>query len=108
MKPERLEQIDQVFQSALDFAPEQRSVFLNEACASDPELRAEGESLLSAHQLAGDFIEDSASDVAASLLEKSPQPPRTVGDYRIQKLLAAAGMGEAYLATQETDAKPAA
>ena len=97
MKPERLEQIDQIFQSALDLAPEERGFFLREACAGDSELRAEIDSLLSAHEQAGDFIEDSASDVAASLLEKKPQRPRQVGQYKIEKLLGAGGMGEVYL-----------
>jgi len=101
MNPERLEQIDQIFQSALDLTPERRAGFLNAACGGDLELRAEVESLLAAYQDAGDFIEDSASDVAASLLEKSPQRPRQVGQYKIEKLLGAGGMGEVYLATDK-------
>ena len=60
MKPERLQKIDQVFQSALDLAPQRRPRFLDEACAADPDLRREVESLLDAHEQAGDFIEDSA------------------------------------------------
>ena len=98
MDPERLEQIDQIFQSALDLAPEARSVFLKEACAGDSELRAEVESLVSAHEQAADFIEDSASDVAASLLEENPQRPKQLGQYKIEKLLGAGGMGEVHLA----------
>ena len=94
MNPERLEKVDQLFQSAVDLAPERRAGFLDAACGGDVELRAEVESLLSAHQDAGDFIEDSASDVAASLLEKKPRRPRQVGQYRIEKLLGAGGMGE--------------
>lgn len=94
MNPERLEQIDQIFQSALDLAPERRAAFIDAECRDDAELRAEVESLLAAHQKAGAFIEDSASDVAASLLENSPQFPRQVGQYKIEKLLGAGGMGE--------------
>ena len=98
MKPERLEQIDRISQSALDLAPERRSAFLDAEGSGDAELRAEVESLLVAHQDAGDFIEDSASDVAASLLDKNPQLPKQVGQYKIEKLLGAGGMGEVYLA----------
>ena len=101
MNPERLERVDQLFQSAVDLAPERRAGFLEAACGGDVELRAEVESLLSAHQDAGDFIEDSASDVAASLLEKNPQRPRQVGQYKIEKLLGTGGMGEVYLATDK-------
>ncbi len=92
MTPERLKQIEQVFQSALDLAPGERDVFLNEACMGDPELRAEVESLLSAHQDAGEFIEGSASDAAASILKSNSQQPMQVGQYKIEKLLGAGGM----------------
>jgi len=98
MKPERLEQIDQIFQSALDLPPERRPNFLNQVCASDPELRAEIDSLLSAHEEAGEFIEDSASDVAASLLEEKQQRVRQVGQYKVETLLGSGGMGEVHLA----------
>src|SRR5439155_68194 len=98
MNSDRLQQIDRIFESALDLPPERRSDYLEAECRGDVELRAEVESLLVAHKNAGDFIEDSASDVAASLLRKQPQPPRQVGQYKIEKLLGAGGMGEVYLA----------
>lgn len=99
MTTERLEQIDQIFQTALDLAPERRPGFLDAECGDDFELRAEIESLLAAHQSAGDFIENSASDVAASLLKKHSPPPTQIGQYKIEKLLGTGGMGEVYLAT---------
>ncbi len=99
MKSERLEQIDQIFQSAIDLAPEQRGDFLNQVCAGDSELRAEVESLLSAHREAGEFIEDSASDVAAAMLGKRALTPgRVVGQYQVEAFLGAGGAGEVYLA----------
>src|SRR6266849_4185663 len=76
MKPERLQKIDEIFQAALDLPPERRENFVAEACAGDAELRAEVESLLAAHEHVGNFIADSASDVAAVLLAKdSPVYP---------------------------------
>ena len=96
MKEQPLQKVAEVFQAALELPPERRAGFLESACLTHDELRAEVESLLSAHEEAGDFIEDSASDVAASLFEESR--PKQVGQYKIEKLLGAGGMGEVYLA----------
>lgn len=75
---------------------ERRPEFLRAECDGDTELRAEVESLLIAHDQASSFIEDSASDVAASLLT---QRLAQVGAYKIERLLGAGGMGEVFLAT---------
>src|SRR5467141_169884 len=99
MNPERLQKIDRVFQLALDVPPQRWASFLDNACAGDAELRAEVESLLSAHQNAGSFIEGSASDVASSLLKNNPMGRTHLGQYKIDKLLGVGGMGQVYLAT---------
>ena len=96
MNEQQLQQVDELFQEALELPPEQRRAFLNQTCPTDTELRTEVESLLSAHDEAKDFIEDSASDAAASLLAENR--PKQVGQYKIEKLLGAGGMGEVYLA----------
>src|SRR5262245_22287187 len=90
--------IDQVFQSAIDVSPDRRAMFLDNACAEDAELLAEVESLLNADQAAGSFIQGSAADVAAALLGNRKTPPTQVGQYKIERMLGAGGMGEVYLA----------
>ena len=46
MSPERLNRIEELFQSAREREPLGRAAFLAEACRGDSELRAEIESLL--------------------------------------------------------------
>ncbi len=46
MSPDRWQQIEFVFQSALDLAPDKRELYLKEHCRSDAELCAEVEKLL--------------------------------------------------------------
>jgi hypothetical protein len=57
MKPERWQQLDQLFHSALRREPAERPAFLDEACVDDESLRKQVESLLAAHEEAGSFIE---------------------------------------------------
>jgi serine/threonine-protein kinase len=101
MNPGDPAKIQEIFQSAVELAPEERRGFLNESCRDNPELRAEVESLLAAHEEAGAFIEDSASDMAAALLDQKRQQLTQIGEYKIEKLLGAGGMGEVFLARDQ-------
>jgi serine/threonine-protein kinase len=57
MTPERWQQVDKLFEQALEQEPDRRGVFLDEACPGDDELRQELSSLLSAHGKAEGFTE---------------------------------------------------
>jgi serine/threonine protein kinase len=48
MKADRWQQIETIFQAALERDPAERTAFLNQACAGDEGLRQEVESLLAA------------------------------------------------------------
>ncbi len=91
MTPERWAQANDVLQRAMQLSPEKRTAFLDSACASDPSLRPEVESLLSA-----------ADHARSSFLESRPDAELArgtrLGDYEIQSLLGAGGMGEVYRA----------
>ena len=48
MKPERWQQVDGLFQAALEREPDERAAFISEACGGDDSLRREVEALLAA------------------------------------------------------------
>ena len=90
MDPERFQQVEQLFHAALERERSQRSAFLEEASARDPSLRREVESLLSANdETSSGFLRSPLSGLATR---------SRLGDYEIQCLLGAGGMGEVYRA----------
>ena len=101
MKPERWQQIDRVFQAALEYEPDERAAFLDEACAGDPNLRREVEALLACDAEAETFIETPALKEASDLLAEQQAESmvgQVIGPYKILGPLGAGGMGEVYLA----------
>lgn len=100
MTPERWQQVKEIFQSALERAPGERSAFLANACGGDESLRKEVESLIAAHEKDGSFIDSPAYQGAAEMLEGDQElkAGQTIGHYEILSTLGKGGMGEVYLA----------
>ena len=106
MTPERWQQVKAIFQSAIEREPQERALFLAQACVDDPRLRDEVEALISSYEQAGGeqagcSLETVAVDVAAQILagqQAAPAVGQQVGHYELIKQIGAGGMGEVYLA----------
>src|SRR5215813_7547495 len=103
MTPERWQQVEKLFHTALEREPGERPSFLDQACDGDQELREEVEDLLMSFEEAGDFIEEPLLGAlpprpAESLLTVESIIGRKIGNYDILSLIGAGGMGEVYLA----------
>ncbi|HVF48194.1 MAG TPA: kelch repeat-containing protein [Pyrinomonadaceae bacterium] len=94
------QQVDKVFQAAVELDAARRAEFLNVACGDDQSLRAEVESLLTADSQSWNILDTPVLASAAILLDEGTGlgPGDEVGHYEILKLLGKGGMGEVYLA----------
>jgi serine/threonine protein kinase/Tol biopolymer transport system component len=103
MTPDRWQRLDQLFHSALELDSEKRAAFLLEVCAGDESLRRHVESLISAHEDAGSFIERPALEVearelAGETVQTNIASGKTISHYEIISPLGSGGMGDVYLA----------
>jgi len=101
MNPERWQQVEKIYHSALDVAESDRSAFIEKVCAGDAGLRREVESLLASDAEAGGFIESPALELMAEAKtdwDISSLVGRTFGTCQILSAIGSGGMGEVYKA----------
>jgi serine/threonine protein kinase len=100
--PDRWTQIKTIFAGALERPPADQTRFVAAACASDPALRREVESLLASHKPEDDFI----TPPVLTSLERAPMAGaegligRRIGAYEIERVIGVGGMGVVYLASR--------
>jgi serine/threonine protein kinase len=92
MLAERWREVRQILSAALELEPQARSAYCAGACAGDPDLRQEVESLLEGYEKRTSWLEQPA----VSVLGLSPGVK--LGAYEIEELIGAGGMGEVYKA----------
>lgn len=99
--PESMHRLEELFHEAAGLELPERAEFISRARESNPELVAELEALIAAHEQPDSLIDSPAYEAAAeSIVDAQPTlvAGQVVGHYRIIKTLGKGGMGEVYLA----------
>jgi eukaryotic-like serine/threonine-protein kinase len=91
----------ELFGATLALPERERAGFLALACGGDTELKAEIESLLSAHASAGSLLESTPARAQTVAPPPEASVDRWIGPYRVLRPLGAGGMGSILLAVRE-------
>lgn len=106
MTPERWQQVEEIFQTALDLPSANRASYLSKACGEDLSLRKQVVNLLAYHESAerpfDNLIPAAAQAKPDDTLadEVDPMIGRRIGAYRIEREIGRGGMGAVYEATR--------
>ena len=103
MTPERWGRVKEIFAAALERDPSERTTYVDQACASDAELRGEVVSLLEAHETADGFIEQEAAQRVGlpSAAPKQDWIGLRLGPYRIVGEAGRGGMSQVFKAVRD-------
>jgi eukaryotic-like serine/threonine-protein kinase len=104
MESNRWRRIEEVFHLALQYHDSEREACLARMCGEDKSLLDEVRSLISSHELSGEFLDKPQLTAGLQLLSVRNAPSRegqTIGHYSLKERIGLGGMGEVYLALDQ-------
>jgi serine/threonine protein kinase len=107
MRPagEQWNRVKELFEAAVDLAPNERAVLLSNECGGDDALRREIESLLDSDDHTDGFIEKPAFEIPRDLFSDADESlaGRQFGAYQVIREIGRGGLGAVYLAARADD-----
>lgn len=106
MTPDRWQQVNEVFNAAMEREPEEQAAFLDEVSAGDEVLRREVESLIAYNEQECSVVDNLPFEIPGHLLSEDAAGTmlgRLIGQYKIIREISHGGMGAVYLASRADD-----